>query len=110
MLMTMVCPQCGAQLQMDESEKFMFCSHCGTRIENIAQKVEIKQDINVNYGGTVIHKQDRSGEPNLYISYSSTDTRVPMVIRLVSTNQKSTFISGQKLSFRLAPSVASHSS
>ena len=103
MLMKMICPQCGAQLEMDVTDSFMYCKYCGTRIENVAQKIEIKQDVNVNYGGTVIHKHDRSGEPNLYISYTSVNPQVSMVIRLVSTNQKTTVISGQKLSFRLLP-------
>ena len=97
MLVKMECPQCGAPLEMDETATHMFCMYCGTRIENLAQKVEI------SHTGTVVHKIDRTGEPNLYIKYTSVNPVIPMVLRIESTNQKSTIMSGQDLSFRLAP-------
>ena len=44
----------------------------------------------------------RSDEPNLYISFNTTDPSVGMVTRIVSTGVKNTYINGQTLSFHLA--------
>ena len=95
-LVKMECPQCGAPLEMDESATHIFCKYCGTKIENIAQRVEI------SHSGTVVHKIDRTGEPNLYVKFTSVNPVIPRVLRIESTNQKSTIMSGQDLSFRLS--------
>ncbi len=47
MLVKMICPQCGASLDMDDSREFMFCSFCGTKIANLSEKVH------VTHSGTV---------------------------------------------------------
>ena len=41
MLVKMTCPQCGASLDMDDSKEFMFCQFCGTKIANLAEKVDV---------------------------------------------------------------------
>ena len=41
MLVKMTCPQCGAMLEMDNTKEFMFCQFCGTKIANIAEKIDL---------------------------------------------------------------------
>ena len=38
----MTCPQCGATLEMDNTRDFMFCQFCGTKIANVAEKIDLK--------------------------------------------------------------------
>lgn len=107
MMVKMVCPQCGAQLEMDENRDFMFCQHCGTKVMNAAQKYEIKQDISVNQrvdvSGTVIHKIDNTGKANLFINFLSVHPGVGMVVRIADTGDKRYYMSGQTLSYHLLP-------
>lgn len=79
MLFEMKCPSCGATMQFDDTKEFMFCPYCGNKVANLSEKVEVNQNINVS--GTVYHVQDRSNEPNLYISYNSINPNVNMVTR-----------------------------
>lgn len=37
----MTCPQCGATLEMDNTKEYMFCQFCGTKIANIAEKIDL---------------------------------------------------------------------
>lgn len=99
MLVKMVCPQCGAPMEAGYAGDFFFCRYCGARIMNTTQKYSVTQNINV--GGTVIHKFDNTGKPNLCINYSSKSQDVGMKVRIVSTNEKSFFVNGQSISFRL---------
>ncbi len=98
MLVKMTCPGCGQALDFDDSKEFMFCRYCGTKIANVAQKVEIDQNIS----GTVMHKIDRSGEPNLSVSYSSINMGVRMVL-VIDRAQKQIFIHGQSMTYHLSP-------
>ena len=41
MLVKMICPQCGASLEMDNSREIMFCKYCGTKIANVAERVNV---------------------------------------------------------------------
>ena len=93
MLIKMTCPQCGAQMTVDDTREHIFCTYCGYKIENITQKIEVS--------GTVQHIVDHSNEPNLYINFTTIDSSVSMVTRIVSTGQKNTYINGQTLSFHL---------
>lgn len=53
------CPQCGADVQLDESREFGFCTYCGTKI--------MQEKIFVEHNGSV--KIDSSEElKNLYIA------------------------------------------
>lgn len=41
MFISIKCPSCGAMCDVDESRGFAFCSFCGTKMMNVAHKVEI---------------------------------------------------------------------
>lgn len=99
MLINMKCPSCGASMQFDNTKEFMFCQYCGGKIANIAEQVNINQQVNVT--GTVIHVQDRTNEPNLFITYNTINPSVGMVTRIVSSGVKNTYVNGQTLSFHL---------
>ena len=99
MLIDMKCPSCGATMQFDDSKEIMSCPFCGGTVANIAQQININQQ--VNGSGKVIHVQDRSNDPNLYISFNTINPAVGMVSKIVTTGVKSTYINGQTLSFHL---------
>ncbi len=105
MLVNTTCPNCGAQLSVDDTREVLFCSFCGTKIVNFAQKIEVNQTINQNvvHSGQVEYRIDRSSDPTLLIHYSSINPNVKMVVRIVETNQKSVFLSGQNMTFHLLP-------
>lgn len=88
MLIDRRCPHCGATMQFEDTMESMFCPFCGGMVSNDA--FDRQDSTNIN-------------EPNLYISYNSTDKNVGMVTRIVSTGVKNTYISGQTLSFHLTP-------
>ena len=83
------CVSCGATY--DNSREVNFCGHCGGKVVNISEQP--------NVGGTAT--SSNSG-PNLYISYSTVNTCVVLVTRIVSTGMKNTYSDGQTLSFCLA--------
>lgn len=99
MLVKLLCPQCGAAMEIDDQQEQIYCSHCGTKIANIKEKVEITQNVNVS--GTVRHVMDRSNEPNLYISYATANPSVVMVVRVVDTGTKNTYLNGQTQTYHL---------
>lgn len=105
MLVNTTCPNCGAQLSVDDNREQLFCSFCGTKIVNFSQKIEVNQTINQNvvHSGKIEYKIDRSSDPTLLIHYSSINPNVKMVVRIVATNQKSVFLNGQSMSFHLLP-------
>lgn len=41
------CPSCGADIELDESREFGFCSYCGTKIVQEKQVVELKGEVKV---------------------------------------------------------------
>ena len=99
MLFNMKCPSCGATMQFDDTKESMFCPYCGGKVTNLAEQVNINQNVSVN--GTVRHVQDRSNDPNLYISYNSNNPAVGMVTRIVTTGVKNTYVNGQTQSYHL---------
>ena len=101
MLVKLQCPQCRAQMEIDDQQEHIFCSFCGTKIANLREKVEITQNVNVS--GTVRHVMDRSNEPNLYISYATANSSVVMVVRIVDTGTKNTYFNGQTQTYHLSP-------
>ena len=107
MLVNLKCPNCGAPTQIDERRQFIFCQFCGTKIVNMPQRYEynINQNINQNvvHSGTVTHRMDRSGQPNLYINFGSSKQEVGMVVKIKTTKEKSHFVNGQTLTYHLAP-------
>ena len=99
MLIKMTCPQCGASMDFDDSREFMFCTYCGTKVANVAQNINIQQNVNVS--GTVMHKTDYSDESNLIINYSTIHPGVRMVVAIPSLRQKLIFLNGHNMAFRL---------
>lgn len=50
-LISLKCPNCGGQIDLDDKREFGFCMHCGNKImirENIAQKVTIDSTEKIN--------------------------------------------------------------
>ena len=86
MLVDMMCPNCRAKLQFDDSKEVVFCPYCGEKINR-----------------SFSHMQSGPDQPNVFISYSSINPAVRMVTRIVSTGVKNTYANGQTMSFRLAP-------
>lgn len=84
-------------MNMDDSRDFMYCEFCGSKVANLVERTEQ----NINVSGTVVHKMDRSNEPNLYISYNSIKPEIQMVTRIVSTGKKDVYISGQSFTYHL---------
>lgn len=99
MLVNMKCPSCGATMQFDDSKASMDCPYCGNKVANISEQVNVNQNVNVS--GTVVHVQDRSNDPNLYISYNTNNPAVGMVSRIVDTGVKGTYVNGQTLTYHL---------
>jgi len=84
MLVDMMCPNCRAKLQFDDSKEVGFCPYCGEKINR-----------------SFSHMQSGPDHPNVFISYSSINPAVRMVTRIVSTGVKNTYANGQTMSFRL---------
>lgn len=99
MLVTMKCPSCGATMQFDDTKDSMECPYCGSKVANIAEQVSITQNVNVS--GTVVHVQDHSNEPNLYISYNTNNPAVGFVFRIVTNGVKGALVNGQTVSYHL---------
>lgn len=99
MLVNMKCSSCGATMQFDDTKESMDCPYCGSKVANLAEQVNITQNVNVS--GTVVHVQDRSNEPNLYISYNTNNQGVGLVFRIVSNGVKGALVNGQTVSYHL---------
>ena len=93
MLIDKRCPNCGATMQFEDTMESMFCPFCGGMVTNES----FGYNVAPSYQNTPV-----LNEPNLYISFNSTDPSVGMVTRIVSTGVKNTYINGQTLSFHLA--------
>ncbi len=100
MLVNMKCPSCGATMQFDDTQSAMDCPYCGGKVANITEQVNITQNVNVS--GTVVHVQDRSNDPNLFITYNTNNPSVGMVSRIVSTGVKGSYVNGQTQSYHLS--------
>ena len=44
------CPSCGADIELDDSREFGFCSYCGSRIQ-IGERVNINVNVKHDYTG-----------------------------------------------------------
>lgn len=100
MIINMKCPSCGATMQFDDTKSVMDCPYCGGQVANIAEQVNITQNVNVS--GTVVHVQDRSNDPNLFITYNTNNPSVGMISRIVDTGAKGSYVNGQTLSYHLS--------
>lgn len=97
MLIEMKCPNCGASLDFDNTKEFVFCSHCGTKIANI------DENINVNHSGEVTLKRDKSEDPNLIISYATIQPLVCLSTIIKPIKEQWIYSQNQNKSYRLAP-------
>ncbi|MBR3341694.1 MAG: Ig-like domain-containing protein [Clostridiales bacterium] len=86
MIVEMMCPNCRSMMQFDDSRAFGYCPHCGCRVTRGFENV-----------------QNQVNQPNVFISYNSSNPAVGMVTRIVSSGVKNTYVNGQTLSFHLAP-------
>lgn len=48
MIVVLTCPNCNAQMEIDENRQFIFCQYCGTKVVNLAQKVEMSGQVSVD--------------------------------------------------------------
>ena len=98
-IFSLKCPQCGANMTADAKNETFVCEYCGHKVVNAPEKV------NVTHSGVVLLKQDRSNEPNLIITFTTSNPSVNMVTRIVATGEKSVYVNGTTTSFHLAPGV-----
>lgn len=83
MLIRTTCPQCNGVMEVDDSRDRVFCPYCGTQLVNFAQKLEVS--------GQIKHVIDRSGDPNLYISYATINQAITMGTKILSTGKTNVF-------------------
>lgn len=48
MIISLKCPGCGANMDVDDSRDFCFCSYCGYKIVNMKEKVEIAGAVKID--------------------------------------------------------------
>ena len=84
------CSSCGATY--DNSIKVNFCRYCGGKVISLTEQTNPREST----------AQPQNGS-NLFISYTSNNSRVGLVTRIVSTGMKNTYTNGQTLEFNLAP-------
>lgn len=102
-MVNMRCPQCGAELSVENDITNAFCKYCGHEMVQDTSNISVSQDVNINQTVNVVHTIDRSNEPNLYINFMSVNPKIMLVTRIADTGQKNTYISGQTMTFRLTP-------
>lgn len=47
------CPQCGADIELDDSREFGFCQYCGTKIMQEQQNIHLSGSVSVDRGSEV---------------------------------------------------------
>lgn len=99
MLIELICPKCGGKMEIDASREKCFCTFCGAEVVNVAQKIDINQNVNVS--GTVTTKMDRSNEPNLIVDFSAAEPNARMIITFDNTKIKRVINNGQSVEMRL---------
>ena len=52
-LIALKCPSCGADIELDESREFAFCSYCGSKVMQEKKIVELKGNVKVDGISTV---------------------------------------------------------
>lgn len=91
------CASCGKVIaNFKNSGGFAFCPYCGGDVNGTPRPAQ-------QATGPVVVVQSKTNEPNLYISYNTTNPGVGMVTRIVTTGEKNTYVNGQTLSFHLSP-------
>lgn len=99
----MYCPQCSAPLEIDETKEYITCSYCGAKLKKTQPENQTINYNTNNYTNNYIryNYHNNKNKPNLFISFSSTSEKVGMVVRVVDTNDKRYYISGQRMSYKL---------
>lgn len=47
-MITLICPNCAASLNIDESRQFAFCQYCGTKVTNLNNSIEVNRTTEIN--------------------------------------------------------------
>ncbi len=58
----MICPQCGAQIEIVDSRDFGFCSYCGTKIVRDKIVIEHRGSISLDHSAEIKNLLLRAGE------------------------------------------------
>lgn len=98
MLVKMTCSQCGAGLEMGDDQSFMICPFCGSKVANLSQRVEIKQDVKVS------HTVDKYPNASAVIRYNSSKADSTMLYR-IDRGGKCGIRPGQERELVLTPGV-----
>ena len=53
MLVSLKCPGCGANMDVDDSRDFCFCTYCGYKIVNMKEKVEVSGSVKIDNSETI---------------------------------------------------------
>ena len=96
MLIKLVCPNCGAPMDVDDSKSVIFCSNCGTKMLNQQEVVQIQQHV------VVEHKTEKDPH-TLIVNYTASDMNVKLVVLVRAVRRKDVLISGQTMKYILAP-------
>ena len=96
MLIKLVCPNCGAPMDVDDSKSVIFCSNCGTKMLNQQEVVQIQQHV------VVEHKTEKDPH-TLIVNYTASDMNVKLVVLVRAIKRKDVLISGQQMKYILAP-------
>ena len=92
MLIKMQCSNCGAELEADSEEKYFFCRHCGTKILNVAEKIEVNHTIN-----NIDLNKD-----NVFIVFTTLVPNMKMISQVNDTGRQDIFVHGQEAHFHLS--------
>lgn len=64
-IVSLKCPSCGADITLDDSKEFGFCSYCGTQIQNNAiQKLKIEYSGDPMYSSTINNTSNTTNTTN----------------------------------------------
>lgn len=96
MLINLVCPNCGAPMEVDDSNTTISCPHCGNKVINQKEVIQVEQHV------VVEHKKAKDPH-TLIVNYKSSDKSVKLVIAISAIKRKDVIISGQKMQYILAP-------
>ena len=89
MLVKMQCSNCGAQLEVDNNCDVFFCKHCGTKMVNLAEKIEIS------------HKITDANADNVSIVFSSLRPELRITSSVTDTGRQDVLTHGDTIGFRL---------
>lgn len=86
-MINMRCPNCGANINYDETRPFMFCQYCGTKIS----------------GNNQMPSRTVQNTPNLSISYTTTSPAYELSVEF--NGERWVFPNNSGKSFTMAPGI-----